>query len=61
MAVGYLWVLVPTLLFVAIALYIVFAGWTSRNVVFRGGGSSRTAPLVNVVRRDEREPERTAA
>ncbi|WP_026403854.1 hypothetical protein [Actinomadura rifamycini] len=61
MAVVYLWVLVPTLLFVAITLYVVFAGWTSRNVVFRAGGSSRTAPLVNVVRRDEREPERTTA
>lgn len=66
MNVVYLWVLGPTLLFAVLALYVVFAGRFTRTVVFRTRTPARTpalgrrALLVNVVVRDEREPDRTA-
>ncbi|MBE1534670.1 hypothetical protein [Actinomadura algeriensis] len=67
MNVVYLWVLGPTLLFAALALYVVFAGRSTKYVVFRTRTPARTpalgrrALLVNVVLREEPERDRAPA
>ncbi|WP_083734858.1 hypothetical protein [Actinomadura sp. CNU-125] len=66
MNVVYLWVLGPTLLFAVLSLYVVFAGRSTKNVVFRtrsrvgAPAAGREALLVNVVVRDLPGPDRGA-